>query len=312
MSALWALSLLTINGARQIMNEQMPGMPKTDERQMPITRYSPVSSLKLDWAASLKKAGRGVFLYRHFIWQMAKTSFLSSFKNTSLGIFWAFVLPLAAPMVYVLLQFMGVFSLDPEFPRALYVVAGFFFWNLWAETTMATMNCVQRNAKFVKKNDVPLLVVYIGNLGTILFSVIPTSVLLLALALYYNVGSHLYLLLLPVLGVLVLLLGLGLGMLLSIFAVFSDDFKNLVAIIIRYLMFASAVIFPIPATHWLAEKLHYNPLLKMVDGARNTVLFGFEGRELFIPVLAGIALLLCLLAAKKIINLEDRLLAGID
>ena len=287
-------------------------MSEINERLLPVTIYSPLSTLRLGWIASLKKAGRELFLYRHFIWQMAKTSFLSSFKNTSLGIFWAFVMPLVAPMVYVVLQIMGVFSLDPHFPRALYVVAGFFFWNLWAETILSTTKCIQSHAKFVQKNDVPLLPVFVGNLGTTFFNIIPISLLLLALAIYYNVGNHLFLLLIPVLSILILLLGLGLGMLLAIFAVFSDDFQNFVAILIRYLMFASAVIFPIPHTHWLAEKLYYNPLLKMVDGARNTILFGFEGQELFIPALAGIALFLCLLAAKKIINLEDKLLAGID
>lgn len=287
-------------------------MSESNEQLLPVTVYSPVSSLKLSWAASLGKVGKELFFYRHFIWQMAKTSFLSSFKNTSLGIFWAFVMPLVAPMVYVILQIMGVFSLDPQFPRALYVVAGFFFWNLWAETTLSTMKCIQSHAKFVQKNDVPLLPVFVGNLGTTFFNIIPISLLLLALAFYYNVGNHLYLLLLPVLSILIILLGLGLGMLLAIFAVFSDDFQHFVSIAVRYLMFASAVIFPIPTRHWLAEILHYNPLLKMVDGARNIVLFGFEGQEFYIPVLAGIALFLCLVAAKKITNLEARLLAGID
>ena len=287
-------------------------MPENAEQKFPVTIYSSVSTLKLGWAASLKKAGKELFLYRHFIWQMGKTSFLASFKNTSLGLFWAFVLPLVAPMVYVLLQFLGVFSLDPQFPRALYVVAGFFFWNLWSETTVSTMNCINRNAKFVQKNSVPLLAVFLGNLGTTFFNIIPTSALLLVLAFYYNVGSHLYLLLLPLIGVLVLLLGLGMGMLLSIFAVFSDDFKNIVSIFVRYAMFASAVIFPIPAGEGLSRIIQYNPFLHMVEGARNTMLFGFTGNELFLPVLAGTALVLCVFAAKKIVGLESRLLAGID
>jgi lipopolysaccharide transport system permease protein len=281
--------------------------------KMICTIYTPVSNLKLSWFQALRKAKNDSRQYSHFIWQMTKTSFLSSYKNSSLGIVWALILPLVAPMVYVLMQIMGIFSGEMDFPRALYVVAGFFFWNLWAETLLSTMECIGRNARFVQKNSVPLLVLFFGNLGTVAFNLIPTSALFIALVFHYDIGNHIFLLLIPVLSFFILLLALGIGMILSIFAVFSDDFTNSVKIIIRYLMFASGVIFPIPISDSILGKLlQWNPLLSLVDSSRNMVIFGTGFDTNFLLALIGLSIFLFMTAVKKVVTLEDKILSGIN
>ena len=114
-------------------------------------------------------------------------------------------------------------------------------------------------------------------------------------------------LLIPVIALPLLIFGAGIGILFSFFAVFSKDVHNVTTVLIRYGLFASAVIFPLPMDGAIGTIIGFNPMYHMVDGTRHLLV----GQPLPHPlaytvcVLAG--LLVFLFAIKKTCSMEERL-----
>jgi len=114
-------------------------------------------------------------------------------------------------------------------------------------------------------------------------------------------------LLLPVLGLPFVIFGFGLGILLSFFSVFSSDVKNITTIVIRYGLFLSAVIFPLPTAGFVGAIVACNPLYHMIENTRNLLVHGFlpnpTGYSACIALAAGVFLF----ALKKTCAMENRL-----
>ena len=251
-------------------------MEYSRQNKLQLTVYKNDIEVRISWLQALRKVLRQLSNHKFFIWQKAKTNFLSPHKNSSMGgLFWAFVMPIVGPMVYVLLQIAGVFSSNTTLPRSLYVVAGFFIWNLWSESFLAAMNCLSKNGDFIKKNDIPILAVYLSEFGLVAFNILPIAVIFLVIAFVYGFNSF-FLLYLFLVSLYCLGLGFGLGAFCSFFTVYSNDIKNILIISLRYLMFASAVIFPLPMGSAIGKIASYNPLYIVVENSRNLMLFGIS------------------------------------
>jgi ABC-type polysaccharide/polyol phosphate export permease len=114
---------------------------------------------------------------------------------------------------------------------------------------------------------------------------------------------------LPVLALPCLMFGFSLGVFLSFFAVFTQDVKNVVSIVIRYGLFGSAVIFALPMQNETVSRVVLcNPMYHLVNGTRNLVVTGELTHPMRWALCVAIAFLLCLLALKKASSMEERLI----
>jgi lipopolysaccharide transport system permease protein len=106
---------------------------------------------------------------------------------------------------------------------------------------------------------------------------------LAALAVYYGVGFHAGLVLLPVFVLLATLLALGAGVLVSALTVKYRDLRHALPFVIQFWMFASPVIYPpsiVPENwRWL---LVANPLAGILEGFRSAL----TGRPFDWPAIA--------------------------
>ncbi len=265
----------------------------------------------LGYVAAYSQLLRDLYHFRGLIWQYIRRDFVASYRGTALGVLWRIIMPLVPPSVYIFLHLLGVFRAGTGMPRALYVVAGISFWDLWATTISVTLNRLSSQAAMVKKAKVPLIVVYVTGIGQILFDAMVRFTLLVILLLAFGMPFHWTWLAIPLLAAPFVIFGFGLGVFLSFFAAFTKDVSNAVVIVIRYGLFASAVIFPLPMKGIVGRVILYNPMYHLIENTRHLIVFGRLVTPQSYWICLIIAFIIFVFTMKKTCSLEERLVSAI-
>lgn len=261
--------------------------------------------------ASLVEVFRFYFViikkYRQFIWVNFLKYFKASYQQSAFRMLWRIILPLVPVSVYIIMQVLGVLKGASDMPRSLYVVIGMTFWQLMANSINLTMNAPIKDRAMLKKINMPFILFYLSALGDVIFDYLIRVVLIWLLMIILKVDFRLAWLVLPLLGFPFILIGFTAGVFFSFFSIFFNDIKNIVDICIRYGLFASAVIFPIPDLGYYTNLLKLNPIYICIENLRHYVYFGelvdLQGAGIVISV----SLLFFVFVMKKLYSLEPRM-----
>jgi lipopolysaccharide transport system permease protein len=254
------------------------------------------------------EAGRADRRYWRDLWRYQELFFILAwrdvavrYKQTVIGIAWAFVRPFLT-MVVLTIVFGRIAKLPTEggAPYAVLVLAGLLPWTLASSILNDASNSVLGNASLVSKVYFPRLVI---PLATVIVSLIDFAVSLVILAgvmAWYGVVPDWHILLLPVFVVLAVLVAIGPAMWAAATIVRYRDFRFVIPFVVQVGLYVSPVGFStkiVPPEWQLLYSL--NPMVGVIDGFRWSILGGPS--PLYLP---GFALSLLVAAGMLWLGLE--------
>lgn len=221
------------------------------------------------------------FRFSPIFWQFVRREILGRYRGSVLGVGWAFVTPLLMLGVYTFV-FVGVFR--ARWPGAedggglafaLQLFAGLMVFNLFAEVAGQSPSLVVAQPNLVKKVAFPLEILPFVALGSGLFHLVLSLLVLLLGALFIQGYLPLTVLLLPLVLLPLLPLLLGIGWLFSALGVFVRDVAQAIGLAINLLLFLSPVFYSTKSLSPRAQSLMaFNPLASVIDNVRATVFLG--------------------------------------
>ncbi len=263
---------------------------------VPVTVYSPDSSLH-NPLLMLRDMFRDLLAGRELAWRLAVRDINAQYRQSILGILWAFVGPVTSTATWLFLSGAGIINVGKtELPYPIYVLTGTMIWSIFTEALNAPLNQTRSASGMLAKLNFPREAVIISGIYQILFNAAIKVVLLLVSLLVVGINPGWGLLLFP-LGILSLLLvGTSLGLLITPVGMLYSDVGRAVAVLLQFLMYVSPVIFPLPKSGWALTLFKLNPLTPLIATTRDW-LTGFPPADLgtFLAV-NGVALLLLLIA----------------
>lgn len=244
----------------------------------------------------LRNFYRPVLEYRELIYYFTWREFKVRYKQTAIGILWVIFQPLFFALIInlTLLRGRSFAGGGLEIPAFVPVYVGLLFWNYFEQSINNASNSLIGNQSVITKvyfpRFIPALSAVIAGLIDFLFASLLLVVLLpILLHQYYWVGL---LVLVPAV-VLLFFFAFGAGLFLATVNVKYRDLKYALPFVMRVLMFASPVFYPItfiPAKFfWL---LYLNPVTTAAELARHFLL----GLPLHNPELMGLSILSTLVA----------------
>jgi len=240
-----------------------------------ITVYEPDNSIK--------KGYRSVFAeivneFRDNYWltyQLFKRDFLSIYKQSFMGIFWAFIIPIVSVGTFVVLNRSGLFSVgEVKAPYPIYAVLGLSFWQLFSTGLIGSSNSLIRAGSMIAQINFSRKSLVIASAGQSLISFLIQLALVTVLFIFYRYMPSPTILLVPIVIIPLLSLTLGLGLILSILNGVIRDIGNVMSLLLTFLMFLTPILYAKPQTGTLMHITKYNPLYYLVSGARDLVLIG--------------------------------------
>jgi lipopolysaccharide transport system permease protein len=192
------------------------------------------------------------------------------YRQSVLGILWAFILPLANTLVWVFLNGSGIVSMgETAIPYPIYVFSGTMIWAIFMESMQAPIEKTTQNKSIIAKVNFPREALIVAGIYQGLFNAgVKALILVVALALMGYFGGW-QLLLFP-LGVLALVLGgTAIGLLLTPLGMLYTDISKGIPLVMQFLMYTTPVVYAIPDEGLTADLIRYNPITPLIMTTRD-------------------------------------------
>ena len=233
-----------------------------------------MSELILEAGRKGQQYWRDVWRYRELFYVLAWRDFSVRYKQTTIGVLWAFLQPFLASVVFTLLfGKMGHMDKTVKAPYFLFVFVGMMPWQFFSGSITAASQSLLGNANLISKVYFPRLIVPASAVVTSLADLFITFVLLLGLLAWFRYVPSWHMILLPVFVLVAVLAALGPGLLLTALTVQYRDFRYVVPFIVQMGFFISPVGYPpsnVPPQWHLLYSL--NPMVGAIDGFRWAIL----------------------------------------
>jgi len=220
---------------------------------------------------------QALWRYRSFIRASVLREFQSRYRGSALGVAWNVIQPLGTVVIFtvVFAQVMrtrlpGVADI---YGYGVYLCAGLFAWNLFAEVTQRSIGVFVDNGNLLKKasfpkSSLPVIIV----LSSLLNFAIAYGLFFAFLALRGHFPGVAVVAAVPILLILVAM-AVGLGVLLGTLHVFLRDVGQAVNIVLQFWFWVTPVVYPIQALPpFIRSVLEWNPLWPIVRGMQQVFL----------------------------------------
>ncbi|MDQ6782824.1 MAG: ABC transporter permease [Actinomycetota bacterium] len=250
---------------------------------------------------------RELWKYRHVLVMLAKKDFRVRYKRASLGLAWAFAVPLLQSIVLVFVfSRVGRFGAGAHFSYAAFVLAGMVPWIYMSSTVAQSTQAVVDASSLTDKVWFPrAILVLVPTLSGMVTLVVAVAILLVELPIV-GVPLGWNLLLVVPASIMAMAFSAGLGLVLAAAYVYFRDVRFIVQAVLLVWLYVTPIVYPASVLKGSGPWLDYNPLTGIVTLFQRAALgtsIG-DGRSILISALVSIALLV---AAVAIYRRHDRL-----
>ena len=237
---------------------------------------------------------RDLWRYRELVLMLAWRDLCVRYKQTAIGIAWAWLRPLATTLILTFV-FARVAGLASAAPYPLVALTGVWAWFLFASVLIDASASLANNAGLVTKVYFPRMALPLATLGVALVDfAIQGAMVALAMA-CYGWRPEWRAALIPLFALWVAAAALGPGLALAALNVRFRDVRHIVPFLVQFGLYVSPVGFvsaAVPAPWRFAFGL--NPLTGAIDGFRWCLI---GGTNPFPAAFPGLALTAMMLAA---------------
>lgn len=234
--------------------------------------------------------------YRELLFMLAWRDVAVRYKQTAIGVAWAFIRPFMTLVVFTIV--FGQLAKLPtggDIPYAVVVIGGLLPWMLFSTVLSDASFSVVGNAPLITKVYFPRLIIPLSTVAVALADFAVSLAILAGVLMWYGIVPGWQILLLPVFVLLVLLASFGPGLWAAGLVVKYRDFRFVIPFLLQFGLYASPVGFAstvVPERWRILYNL--NPMVGIIDGFRWSIVGGESPIYLpgFIVSLVVVALML--------------------
>jgi lipopolysaccharide transport system permease protein len=229
------------------------------------------------------EAGRADQQYWSDLWRYRELYFILAwrdvavrYKQTVIGVAWAFIRPFLTMVVFtVLFGHLAKLAHETEVPYAILVFAGLLPWTLFSSVLGDVANSVIANSHLISKVYFPRLIVPLSTVVVALIDFLITLVILVGLMIFYRFLPGWHILLLPLFVLLALLTSVGPALWAASLIVKYRDFRFIIPFALQFGLYVSPVGFSSSVVPEAWRPLYsLNPVVGIIDGFRWSIIGG--------------------------------------
>lgn len=229
---------------------------------------------------SIPSALRSLRQKLYLLLQLTRRDISARYRGSLMGLFWSFIGPMLLLLVYTFV-FSVVFRArwggdeSEHSTFALNLFAGMLVHALVSECLARSPGLIAQHSSYVKRVVFPLWLLPLVVVGSALFHLLVSFLVLLGAMLLLGQGIPWQVLLLPVLLLPLLLLAVSVGWFFAALGVYVKDIAQMMPMLITVLMFLSPVFYPVEALPEAYQTWMYlNPLTPAIEVLRALLFHG--------------------------------------
>jgi lipopolysaccharide transport system permease protein len=192
------------------------------------------------------------------------------FRQSLLGFAWAILPPFLSGGLWIFLNYSGAVNItDTGIPYPIFVISGTLLFATFTQALNAPSDAVNAGKSMMAKLNFPREALLLTAFYKLLFDfglkLLP--ILVIALGLGFALGWTA--LLFPLGALVLMLLGYGIGVLLIPFKMLYGDIGRMIALGTQLLMYATPIVYPMPASGFIRDFNTFNPLYYLISIPRD-------------------------------------------
>ncbi len=232
--------------------------------------YEPDNSLKKGYFNLLREIIDEIRWNKYLTYQLFRRDFFAMYKQSFVGIFWAFALPLLSIATFVLLDRSGIFNAGKmQMPYPLYAILGMTFWQYFSSGITSGANAVSSAGPMIVRINFSKKSLVLASMGRAFVVLIVQLGISAILFIYYKFTPAPEALLIPLILIPMTLFILALSFIFSLFNAFLKDVGNGLQVLMTFLMFLTPVLYAKPTSGFLAKVTAYNPIYFFIAAGRD-------------------------------------------
>lgn len=254
---------------------------------------------------------REIWAYRELLGFLAWRDIVVRYKQTYVGVGWAFIRPFLTMIVFTVV-FGKIAKLPSEgVPYPILTFTALLPWQLFATAFTEVANSVVGNGYMITKIYFPRLILPLNSMAVGLVDFVVSFFFLLALMAYYRTAPSPRMIALPLFTLLCVAFTIGLGLWFAALYVKYRDVRHFIPFITQLGLFISPVGFSstiVPEQWRLLYAL--NPMVSVIDGFRWSIL---GTSELYVPglILAVSVTIVLLVSGTYYFKQTERIFADV-
>ncbi len=218
----------------------------------------------------LKESFSDMLSSRFLAKQLAIRDIKAQYRQSYLGIIWAFITPLTTAFVWIILNKTGTISLsDTGIPYPIYAFSGTLLWSIITESINSPMSNTKGAGGILSKINFPKEALLVSGVYKLLFNSAIKIVLLLVFLGIFGVGYHSSLILFPLAFLGAIFFGSTIGLFITPIGMLYNDIAKIISMGLGFLMYVTPVVYPIPKEGLMKTLMEANPLTPIILTARD-------------------------------------------
>ena len=226
---------------------------------IPVT-YTPESKIKHPLLL-LKFMWRDLLASRGLAWQLMVRDLKAQYRQSFLGIAWAFLPPIFMALGFTLAGESNVINIGvTELPYPAYVMFSTALWQTFVEALNAPVQAVTQAKPILARINFPREAIILSKLGEVAFNFAIKLILIVGLFIWFKVSINWTVILAPVALIHLVMLGTFLGILLAPLGILYQDISKGMTMLTSFWLFITPVVYPVPSQGTFALLVKLNPV----------------------------------------------------
>lgn len=246
-----------------------------DMSMMKVTSYSSRSELR-NPIQLLGNIFRAFYEGRELAWRIFVRNLSGLYRQTLLGLFWAFLPPLANTAIWIFLKSQNVFEMgDTGVDSSVYILTGMILWQAFIEAFQIPTSLLNANRSMISRLNFPRESLLLVGIGEVVFNLSIRILLLIPAFLFFQVSvPWTAFVVAPVVIALMVLFAMTLGLFIMPLGSLYKDVGRFIAMFIPFWMIITPLIY-VPSAEFPGTLLNWlNPASPLLLVARDMLLVG--------------------------------------
>jgi lipopolysaccharide transport system permease protein len=218
---------------------------------------------------------RDLLASRELAWRLMVRDLSAQYRQSFLGIFWAFVPPIVAALGLTLASKAQVLNIGAtDIPYPAYVMFSMALWQTFVESLNGPILAVVAAKPMLARINFPREAIILAQLGQVGFNFAIKLILIVGLFLWFRIPVAGTVVLAPVALVHLIALGTATGLLLAPLGALYEDVTRGLTLAISAWLFFTPVIYPPPQAGLFAQVVRWNPVTPLLGTIRELATTG--------------------------------------
>jgi len=218
---------------------------------------------------------RDLLASRELAWRLLVRDISAQYRQSFLGIFWAFIPPIITAASFTLAKSNGLINVgNTDLPYPAYVMFSMTLWQTFTEALNAPIQGVASAKPMLARINFPREALILAKLGEVFFNFSIKLLLIVGLFVWFHISITWSIILAPIALIHLIALGTFIGLLLAPIGALYQDINRGLTFIIGFWLFLTPVVYPIPDSGIFGSIVKLNPVTPLLVTIRELATTG--------------------------------------